>query len=30
MWGKRAQSFAEPYGAEIWAERWLTIIKSVQ
>jgi glycosyltransferase involved in cell wall biosynthesis len=30
MWGQRAQQFAQPYGAEIWAERWLTIIKSVQ
>jgi glycosyltransferase involved in cell wall biosynthesis len=30
IWGQRAQSFAEPYGTEIWAERWLSIIKSVQ
>ncbi|MEA5583330.1 glycosyltransferase family 4 protein [Nodularia harveyana UHCC-0300] len=29
-WGKRAQSFAEPYGSDQWAERWLKIIKSVQ
>ncbi|MDD1415256.1 glycosyltransferase family 4 protein, partial [Dolichospermum sp. ST_con] len=29
VWGKRAQSFAEPYGSYQWAERWLNIIKSV-
>ena len=29
LWGKRVQHFAEPYAAEIWAERWLSIIQSV-
>jgi glycosyltransferase involved in cell wall biosynthesis len=29
VWGKRAQALAKPYSAEIWAERWLNIIKSV-
>ncbi|MFM6014881.1 MAG: glycosyltransferase family 4 protein [Dolichospermum sp.] len=29
-WGNRAQQFAEPYGSQQWANRWLSIIKSVQ
>jgi glycosyltransferase involved in cell wall biosynthesis len=29
VWGKRAQVLAQAYSAEIWAERWLNIIKSV-
>lgn len=30
MWGKRAQYLAQPYATEIWSERWLNIVKSVQ
>ncbi len=30
VWGKRAQYLAQPYSSQIWAERWLNIIKSVQ
>ncbi|MEA5575040.1 glycosyltransferase family 4 protein [Anabaena sp. UHCC 0451] len=29
VWGERAQALAKPYSAEIWVERWLTIIKSL-
>lgn len=30
VWGHRAQTLAKPYSSQIWAERWLNIIKSVQ
>jgi glycosyltransferase involved in cell wall biosynthesis len=29
IWGKHAQSLAEPYGSQTWVERWLTIIISL-
>jgi glycosyltransferase involved in cell wall biosynthesis len=29
VWGKRAQQHAEPYSAEQWAQRWVSIIRSV-
>jgi glycosyltransferase involved in cell wall biosynthesis len=29
IWGKRSQSFAQPYSSQIWAGRWLNIIQSV-
>jgi glycosyltransferase involved in cell wall biosynthesis len=29
IWGQRVQHFAEPYGAEPWAKRWLSIIEKL-
>lgn len=28
-WGRRSQTFAEAYSAEVWAERWLAIISNL-